>query len=72
MSRTRVKSLAHDTLEANKRFFGNDIRKVPTQALTVGVGTVMAAKEVRRHNQPNNLRNQSRRKPNFLHPSITI
>jgi glucosamine-6-phosphate deaminase len=47
VSRTRVKTLAYDTLEANKRFFGNDISKVPRQALTVGVGTVMDAKEVR-------------------------
>ena len=46
VSRTRVKTLAYDTLEANKRFFGNDISKVPRQALTVGVGTVMDAKEV--------------------------
>lgn len=45
-SRTRVKTLAQDTLEANARFFGNDICKVPKQALTVGVGTVMDAKEV--------------------------
>lgn len=46
VSRTRVKTLAYDTLEANKRFFNNDISKVPKQALTVGVGTVMDAKEV--------------------------
>ena len=46
VSRTRVKTLAQDTLEANARFFGNDISKVPNQALTVGVGTVMDAKEV--------------------------
>ncbi|XP_063233409.1 glucosamine-6-phosphate isomerase isoform X2 [Bacillus rossius redtenbacheri] len=45
-SRTRVKTLAHDTLEANARFFGNDITKVPKQALTVGVATVMDAEEV--------------------------
>lgn len=45
-SRTRVKTLAQDTLEANARFFDNDINKVPKQALTVGVGTVMDAKEV--------------------------
>ncbi|XP_066585766.1 glucosamine-6-phosphate isomerase isoform X2 [Prorops nasuta] len=45
-SRTRVKTLAQDTLEANARFFGNDINKVPKQALTVGVGTVMDANEV--------------------------
>lgn len=46
VSRTRVKSLAQDTLVANARFFGNDMSKVPKQALTVGVGTVMDAKEV--------------------------
>ena len=46
VSRTRVKTLAQDTLEANARFFGNDISKVPKQALTVGVGTVMDSKEV--------------------------
>jgi glucosamine-6-phosphate deaminase len=45
-SRTRVKTLAQDTLEANARFFNNDISKVPKAALTVGVGTVMDAKEV--------------------------
>ncbi|CAG9766309.1 unnamed protein product [Ceutorhynchus assimilis] len=45
-SRTRVKTLAQDTREANARFFNNDINKVPGQALTVGVGTVMDAKEV--------------------------
>lgn len=31
---------------ANARFFGNDMSKVPKEALTVGVGTVMDAKEV--------------------------
>lgn len=45
-SRTRVKTLAQDTLEANARFFNNDISKVPKQALTVGVDTVMDANEV--------------------------
>lgn len=47
MSRTRLKTLARETIMANARFFGNDISKVPTMALTVGVGTVMDAKEVR-------------------------
>lgn len=46
VTRTRVKTLAQDTLEANARFFGHDISKVPKQALTVGVGTVMDAQEV--------------------------
>ena len=45
-SRTRVKTLTQDTLIANSRFFNNDIKKVPKQALTVGVGTVTDAREV--------------------------
>jgi glucosamine-6-phosphate deaminase len=45
-SRTRVKSLTTDTIIANSRFFDNDVNKVPKTALTVGVGTVMEAKEV--------------------------
>lgn len=45
-SRTRVKTLAYDTIVANSRFFENDINKVPKMALTVGVGTVMDAREV--------------------------
>jgi glucosamine-6-phosphate deaminase len=45
-SRTRIKTLSYDTILANSRFFDGDMKKVPTQALTVGVGTVMDAKEV--------------------------
>jgi len=45
-SRTRVKTLAQDTRVANSRFFGGDVELVPKMALTVGVGTVMDAKEV--------------------------
>jgi len=45
-SKTRIKTLAYDTIEANARFFGGDINKVPKMALTVGVATVMAAREV--------------------------
>ena len=45
-SRTREKTLAQDTIVANARFFNNDINQVPTSALTVGVGTVMDAREV--------------------------
>lgn len=45
-SRTRKKNLTTDTIIANSRFFDNDINKVPKTALTVGVGTVMDAKEV--------------------------
>lgn len=46
VSRTRVKTLALDTIQANARFFDGDITKVPHMALTVGVGTVMDAREV--------------------------
>ncbi|MGN1255303.1 MAG: glucosamine-6-phosphate deaminase [Prevotella sp.] len=45
-SRTRMKTLTTDTIIANSRFFDNDINKVPKHALTVGVGTVMDAREV--------------------------
>ncbi|NLY23487.1 MAG: glucosamine-6-phosphate deaminase [Bacteroidales bacterium] len=45
-SRTRVKTLTTDTVIANSRFFDNDVNKVPKTALTVGVGTVLDAKEV--------------------------
>ncbi|XP_065161517.1 glucosamine-6-phosphate isomerase-like [Atheta coriaria] len=44
-SRTREKKLAHNTIQANSRFFDN-IEDVPKSALTVGVGTIMDAKEV--------------------------
>jgi glucosamine-6-phosphate deaminase len=45
-SRTRLKTLTEDTRIANSRFFGDDPNKVPRLALTVGVGTVMDAREV--------------------------
>lgn len=45
-SHTRLKTLTTDTIIANSRFFDNDINKVPKTALTVGVGTVLSAKEV--------------------------
>jgi glucosamine-6-phosphate deaminase len=45
-SRTRVKTLAYETILANSRFFGNDLNKVPKMALTVGVQTVLEAREV--------------------------
>lgn len=45
-SRTRVVDLTENTIEANSRFFGGDMKAVPTQALTVGIGTVLAAKEL--------------------------
>ena len=45
-SRTRIKTLTSDTIIANSRFFDNDVNKVPKNALTVGVGTVLDAREV--------------------------
>ncbi|KAM7197410.1 hypothetical protein V8F33_005631 [Rhypophila sp. PSN 637] len=45
-SRTRVKTLAYDTILANSRFFNNDLEQVPKMALTVGVQTVLEAREV--------------------------
>ncbi|KAM0331518.1 hypothetical protein ACHAQA_003195 [Verticillium albo-atrum] len=45
-SRTRVKTLAYDTVLDNARFFDNDLAAVPRCALTVGVRTVLDAAEV--------------------------
>lgn len=45
-SRTRVKTLTTDTLIVNSRFFGGDVNAVPKQAMTVGVATILSAREV--------------------------
>ena len=45
-SRTRVVTLTYDTRVVNSRFFDNDVNQVPKQALSVGVATVLGAKEV--------------------------
>lgn len=45
-SRTGVRDLTSDTIIVNSRFFDFDITKVPTKALSVGVGTVTDAREV--------------------------
>jgi glucosamine-6-phosphate deaminase len=45
-SKTRVIAITEDTVLANARWFGGDISQVPTRALTVGIGTVLSAKEV--------------------------
>lgn len=45
-SRTRIKTLAYDTILANARFFDNDVAAVPRMALTVGVATVLDSREV--------------------------
>lgn len=45
-SRTRVKTLTYSTRLSNSRFFQDDLGKVPKLALTVGVGTILDAREV--------------------------
>lgn len=45
-SRTGVRDLTTDTRIVNSRFFDNDPEKVPSKALSVGVGTVTDSKEV--------------------------
>jgi glucosamine-6-phosphate deaminase len=45
-SRTRIKTLTEDTRIVNSRFFDNDINQVPKTALTVGVATLMDAKQL--------------------------
>ena len=45
-SGTHVTDLAESTIRDNCRFFDNDITKVPTQAVTQGIGTIMKAKAI--------------------------
>lgn len=40
------RGVRYDTILANARFFNGDVSKVPRSAVTVGVGTVMDAREV--------------------------
>ena len=43
---THIVDLTENTREANARFFDNDINKVPAQAITQGIGTIMKAKKI--------------------------
>lgn len=45
-SRTRIKTLTEETRMANSRFFEGDLNQVPKYALTIGVGTLLDAKEI--------------------------
>ena len=45
-SLTRIKTLTTDTRIANSRFFDGNVDLVPSQALTVGIQTIMNAREV--------------------------
>ncbi|GAB4266719.1 MAG: glucosamine-6-phosphate deaminase [Candidatus Rifleibacteriota bacterium] len=42
-SRTRLKTLSQETIEANSRFFGS-VDKVPRHCITMGLGTIMEAR----------------------------
>lgn len=44
--RTHIVELTESTRDANKRFFDNDINKVPTKAISQGIGTVMDAEKI--------------------------
>jgi len=44
-SRTQITDLVEETIEANSRFFDNK-EDVPTQAITMGIKTIMESKEI--------------------------
>jgi len=44
-NKTRLVGLTDDTIEANARFF-NDKKEVPTEAISMGIGTIMAARKI--------------------------
>lgn len=43
---THLVELDPMTIQANARFFDNDPAKVPTRALTMGIGTILSAKKI--------------------------
>ena len=43
---THIVDLTEKTRSDNARFFENDINKVPTQAITMGIATIMKAKKI--------------------------
>ncbi|MFD6179092.1 MULTISPECIES: glucosamine-6-phosphate deaminase [unclassified Isoptericola] len=45
-SRTRIKTLTHQTRVDNARFFDDDVDQVPTHCLTQGLGTIMSARHL--------------------------
>ena len=46
ISRTRVEILSQETRVVNSRFFNGEINKVPDRAYTIGISTIMEAREV--------------------------
>ena len=45
-SRTRLKTLSKQTLQNNACFFGKDETRVPHHCITMGIGTIMQAREI--------------------------
>jgi len=45
-SKTHIVTLTPSTLEANARFFDDDPKKVPTKAVSMGLGTILKAKHI--------------------------
>ena len=45
-SRSRVKTLTYDTIQKNAQHFGDNIESVPRMALTVGIATILDAREI--------------------------
>lgn len=43
---THIVDLTQSTLEANSRYFDNDPNKVPKQAMSMGIATIMKAKKI--------------------------
>ncbi len=43
---THITDLEESTIRDNARFFDNDISKVPTKAITMGISNVMSAKKI--------------------------
>ena len=44
-SRTRIKTLTHETREDNARFF-DSVDEVPRHCITMGIGTIMEARRI--------------------------
>lgn len=43
---THIVDLTENTRQANSRFFDNDINKVPKQAMSMGIGSIMRSKKI--------------------------
>lgn len=43
---TNIVSLTQDTIQANARFFDDDVSKVPTMAISMGIKSIMQAKKI--------------------------